>query len=115
MKPGALTGIDSVFYQNAYPVTAVVYGVYPIRDPDPANLVPLRDNDLSAVAQRVMQHFEGALRDQGLTLAWCQEIQEWEERVHETGATVYDVTELEKALKRGIIIISGIAGAWGHL
>ena len=33
-KPGVLTGIDSVFYQNAYPVTAVVYGLYPIRDPD---------------------------------------------------------------------------------
>ena len=28
-KPGMLTGIDSVFYQNAYPVTAVVYGLYP--------------------------------------------------------------------------------------
>ena len=39
-KPGVLTGIDSVFYQNAYPVTAVAYGLYPIRDPDPANLAP---------------------------------------------------------------------------
>jgi len=28
-KPGLLTGIDRVFYQNAYPVTAVVYGLYP--------------------------------------------------------------------------------------
>ena len=46
-KPGALTGIDSVFYQNAYPVTAVVYGLYPLRDPDPANLAPLRDGDLN--------------------------------------------------------------------
>ena len=26
-KPGVLTGIDSAFYQNAYPVTAVVYGL----------------------------------------------------------------------------------------
>ena len=26
-KPGVLTGIDSVFYQNAYPVTAVAYGL----------------------------------------------------------------------------------------
>ena len=34
MKPGVLTGIDSVFYQNAYPVTTVVYGLCPIRDPD---------------------------------------------------------------------------------
>jgi len=41
-KPGVLTGIDSVFYQNAYPVTAVVYGLYPLRNPDPANLVPAK-------------------------------------------------------------------------
>ena len=32
-SPRVLTGIDSVFCQNAYPVTAVVYGLYPIRDP----------------------------------------------------------------------------------
>ncbi|MEW8580687.1 MAG: hypothetical protein AB2570_03165, partial [Candidatus Thiodiazotropha endolucinida] len=48
-KPGVLTGIDKVYYQNVYPVTAVVYGLYPIRDPDPANLAPLRDGDLKCV------------------------------------------------------------------
>ena len=51
-KPGGLTGIDSVFYQNANPVTAVAYGLYPITDPDPANLALLRDGDLNCVAQR---------------------------------------------------------------
>ena len=66
-KAGVLTGIDSVFYQNAYPVTAVVYGLYPIRDPDPANLAPLRDGDLNCVAERVVEYFEGALRGHGLT------------------------------------------------
>ena len=40
-KPGVLTGIVSVFYQNVYPVTAVAYGLYHIRGPDPANLAPL--------------------------------------------------------------------------
>ena len=80
-KPGVLTGIDSVFYQNAYPVTAVAYGLYPIRDPDPANLALLRDGDLNCVAQRVMEHFEGALRGQGLTPTRRHKIQEWEERV----------------------------------
>ena len=40
-NPGVFTGIDSVFYQNAYPVTAVAYGLYPIRDPDPGNIAPL--------------------------------------------------------------------------
>ncbi|MEW8686681.1 MAG: hypothetical protein AB2556_12780, partial [Candidatus Thiodiazotropha sp.] len=27
-RPGVLTGIDKVFYQNAYPVSAVAYGLY---------------------------------------------------------------------------------------
>jgi len=108
-KPGVLTGIDSVFYQNAYPVTAVVYGLYPLRNPDPANLAPLRDGDLNCVAQRVMQHFEGALRGQGLTPTRRRKIQDWEERVRELGATVNDVAKLEKILKRAIIL-SDIAG-----
>ena len=66
-KTGVLTAIDSVFYQKAYPVTAVAYGLYPIKDPDPANLAPLRDGNLNCVAQRVVEHFEGVLRGQGLT------------------------------------------------
>ena len=73
-KPGVLTGIDSVIYQNAYPVTAVVYGLHPIRDPDHANLAALRDDDLNCVAQ-VMEHFEGALRGQGPTPTRRQKIQ----------------------------------------
>ena len=40
-QPGLLTGIDLVYYQNAYPVTAVVYGLYPISPPGPTNLAPL--------------------------------------------------------------------------
>ncbi|MEW8688763.1 MAG: hypothetical protein AB2556_23345 [Candidatus Thiodiazotropha sp.] len=60
---------------------------YPIRDPD-ANLAALRDGNLNCVAQRVVEHFEGALRGQGLTPARRQKILEWEERVHDSGATV---------------------------
>ena len=41
-RVGALTGIDRVFYQNAYPVTAVVYRFYPIQEPDLENLVPMQ-------------------------------------------------------------------------
>ena len=110
-KPGALIGIDSVFYQNAYPVTAVAYDLYPIRNPDPANLTPLRDGDLNCVAQRVVEHFAGALRGQGLTPTRRQKIQEWEKRVHKTGATVDDVAELEKILWRPIVLrdIAGFA------
>ena len=103
-KPGVLTGIDSVFCQNAYPVTAVAYGLYPIRDPDHANLAPLRDGNLNCVAQRVVEHFEGALRGQGLTPTRRQKIQEWEEGVHKSGATVEDVADQEKLLKRAIVL-----------
>ncbi|GCB74384.1 hypothetical protein scyTo_0003474 [Scyliorhinus torazame] len=72
--------------------------------PNPANLVPLRDGDLNCVAQRVVEHFEGALRGQGLTPTRRQKIQEGEEKVHETGAAIGDVAELEKVLKRAIIL-----------
>ena len=51
-----------------------------------------------------MEHFEGALRGQGLTPTRRQKIQEWGERVHATGATVDDVSKLEKILKRAIIL-----------
>ena len=101
---GALTGIDRPYFENAYPVTAVVYGLYSLRDPDPANLAPLRDGDLNCVAQRVVEHFDGALRGHGLTPIRRQKIMEWEEKVGETRATVEDVVCLEKILKRAIIL-----------
>ncbi|MEW8688841.1 MAG: hypothetical protein AB2556_23735, partial [Candidatus Thiodiazotropha sp.] len=107
-KPGVLTGIDRVCYQNTYPVTAVAYGHNPIRDPDPANLAPLRNGDLNCVAQRSVEHFEGALRGQGLMPTRRQKIHEWEGRVHTDGATVYDMAELEKILRA--IILKDIAG-----
>ena len=61
-KPGVLPGNDRSYYQNAYPVTAVVYGLNPLRDPDHANLTPLRQGELNCVAQGVVEYFEGALR-----------------------------------------------------
>ena len=109
-KPGVLTGIDSVFYQNAYPVTVVAYGLYPIGDPDPANLAPLRHSDLNCVAQRVMEHFERASRGHGLASTQRWKLQDWERGVHETGASV-DVAELEKILWRPIVL-RDIAGEY---
>ena len=53
------------------------------------------------MAQRVVDHFKGALTG--------PKIQEWENGVHEGGATVDDVAELERILKRAIIL-RGIAG-----
>ena len=55
-NPWVLTGIDSMFFQNAYPVTVVAYGLCPVRDRDPANLAPFRYGDLNFVAQRVVDH-----------------------------------------------------------
>ena len=86
-----------------------MYGLYPLRDPDPANLAHLRDGDLNCVAQRVVEHFVGALRGQGLTPTWRQKIEEWEKRVHETCATDDDVAALENILQR-VIILRDIAG-----
>ena len=63
-NPGSITGIDRPYYQNVYPVSAVVYGLYPLRGPDPANLAPFRVGDIICVAQRVVEHFEGELSGQ---------------------------------------------------
>lgn len=87
---------DKVYYQNGYPHTVVAYGLYHLRDPASANLTPLRDVELNCVAQRVVEHVEGALRGQRLTLTRRQKVQEWEERDHDAGATVDDVANLEK-------------------
>ena len=103
-QPGALEGIDRLYYANAYPVSAVVYGLYPIREPDEKNLDPMQDGDLNCVAQRVIKHFEGAQRGQSLTPARRQKIEEWEARVHEASATLQDVAGLEKLLKRAVIV-----------
>ena len=98
-----------MYYQNASPVTAVIYGLHFIRDPDPANLAPLKDGDLNCVTQRVIEHLDGASRGQGLTEARRRKIALWEQRVHEKGAMVDDVAELEHILK-GAIFLRDIAG-----
>lgn len=122
-KPGALTGIDKVYYKSAYPYTMVIYGLYPIREPNPDNLAPLKDGDLNCVAQSVVDHFDNALRGQGLTPARSRKIQDWEEKVRETGASVNDVAALETVIRRSIILRditggdiynSGKYGGYGH-
>ena len=56
------------------------------------------------MAQRVVKHFEGALIGQGLTVIRRLKIEEWEVKVYDRGATVADVANLEKILKRAIIV-----------
>ena len=41
-KPGALVGIDAMFYDVAYPVTVVIYSGYKIKKPDAKKLKPMR-------------------------------------------------------------------------
>ncbi|MEW8686690.1 MAG: hypothetical protein AB2556_12825 [Candidatus Thiodiazotropha sp.] len=98
-----MTGLDRVFYQNA----TVAYVLYPTI---PVKLVPLRDGDLNCVALGVVEFFEGAFRGHGHPHGDVRSRSG--RRVHEGGATVDDVAELETILKRAIIL-RDIAG--GHL
>ena len=108
--PGALVGIDGLYYKNAYPVSAVVYGLYPIREPDQNNLAPMREGDYNCVAQRAIEQFENAQRGHGMTPARRVKIEDWEVKVHNSGATLVDVSNLEKILRRAIIVrdIAGV-------
>ena len=109
-QPGALEGIDRLYYADAYPVSAVVYGLYPIREPNKENLEPIRDGDLNCVGRHIIEHFEATKRGQGLIPARRQKITKWEALVHNGGATLQDVTGLEKILKRAIVVCD-ITGA----
>ena len=108
--PGALVGIDRLYYANAYPVSAVVYGLYPIREPDQNNLAPMREGYFHFVAQRVIEHFEKAQKGLGMTEARGNKIKAWEVNVRNSGATLVDVSNLEKILRRAIIVrdIAGV-------
>ena len=102
--PGALVGIDGLYYKNAYPVSAVVYGLYPMHKPNQNNLTPMREGCFNCVAQRAIEHFENAQRGSGMTKARRDKIEAWEVKVHNRGATHRDVSNLENILKRPIIV-----------
>ena len=69
----------------------------------------MRVGRLNCVAQRVVEHFEFALKGQGLKPIGYQKIQVWEAKVHKHGDAVKDVADLEEILKRTIVLedISG--------
>ena len=108
--PGVLVGIDRLYYAKAYPVSAVVYGLYPIREPDQNNLAPMREGYFNCVAQRAIEQFENAQRGQGMTKDRGNKIEAWEVKVRDSGATLVDVSNLEKILRRAIIVrdIAGV-------
>lgn len=105
-KPGVLVGIDIPYYVRAYPVTAVVYGIYPMKKPSVDKLNPMRVSTLNCVAERVMEHFKNAARGNGLTALRQTKITTWANRVANKGASINDVAELERLLKFPITVAS---------
>jgi hypothetical protein len=67
--------------------------------------MPMKDGALNCVTQRVIEHFEKAKRGYGLTSIRKQKIGTWEKRMHQPGARVEDIAELEKILKRPIKLL----------
>lgn len=111
-RPGLLVGIDTLYYQAAYPMSAVIYGLYPIRAPNAANLAPMRAGDLNCVARVAIAHLETSKRG-NLTDATREKIRDWEAGVHDTGARLQDLAGLEMAIRRGIVV-RDIAGETLH-
>ena len=77
-KPGFWVGIDEKFLvriiqgekiseYEELDANAVVYGLYRIWEPDSKRLMPMKDGAFNCVAQRVIEHFEKAKREYGLT------------------------------------------------
>lgn len=69
----------------------------------------MRVGRLNCVAPRVAEHFERALRGQGVTAIRRQKIYGQKERVNGHGATVADVADLEKNPQKSIVL-NDIAG-----
>ena len=61
--------------------------------------MPIKDDTLNCMAQRVIEHFEKAKRGHRLTSVRKQKIDAWEKKMCQPGARMQDVAELEKILK----------------
>ena len=97
--PGALVGIDSLFYDASYPVTVVIYAGYKIKVPDANKLSPMRHPG-NCVAKLVKDFFSDAARGGQLTDARRNAIRHWERSVQRSGATIAAIKKLEFAIKR---------------
>ncbi|RHZ64218.1 hypothetical protein Glove_326g93 [Diversispora epigaea] len=53
---------------------AVVYGLYQIQKPDTNRLMSMKNGILNCVVKRIIEHFNHAKRDHGLTNIWQQKI-----------------------------------------
>ena len=65
-RPGALVGIDSLYYDEAYPVTVVIYLGYKIKEPDAEKLQPMRHPG-NCVAKLIREYFTDSTKGGSLT------------------------------------------------
>ncbi|XP_031570619.1 uncharacterized protein LOC116304954, partial [Actinia tenebrosa] len=100
-RPGALVGIDMLFYEVAYPVTVVIYGAYEIKTPDVKKLKPMRHPG-NCVGKLVREFFEDSSRGGKLTLKRREAIRKWEKDTNRTGGSIDNIKKLETALERRI-------------
>jgi hypothetical protein len=69
MDPRIITTIGNGYYNIAYPVTVMIFGLYKINtNLNPARLTPMRTSTLNCVAERVMEHFLNSARGNKLTV-----------------------------------------------
>ncbi|CAG8480295.1 19201_t:CDS:2, partial [Racocetra fulgida] len=105
MKPGFWVGIDRKFLVREIQIKSSDFKELTANAPDSNRLMPMKDDALNCVAQRVIEHFEKAKRGYGLTNIRKQKISTWEKRMRQPGARVEDVVELERILKRPIKLL----------
>ena len=101
-KPGALVGIDAMFYDVAYPVTVVIYSGYKIKKPNPKKLKPMRHPG-NCVAKLVKEFYSDSTRGGKLTGERRKAINTWQMNVKRTGGTIENM-KLETMLKRRISV-----------
>ena len=109
-RPGALVGIDSLYYDEAYPVTVVIYEGYKLKEPDITKLQPMRHPG-NCVAKLIREYFTDSTKGGGcLTDARRKAIREWEKNTQRSGGTIEAIKKLEVAIKRRIAVLNIMGG-----
>ena len=102
-RPGALVGIDKLFYDVAYPVMVVIYAGYEIKTPDAKKLKPMRHPG-NCVAKLVKEFYSDSTRGSKLTPERLKAINTWQKYVQRSGATIEAIKKLETMLKKRISV-----------
>ena len=98
-KPGTFTGIDKPYQEKFYPVTSVVYRIYPLNGKQKINILKtMRHSSLNCVAERIIKPFTNALRGNKLMDIRRNKKKKDESwlTVWKRGAIIQNVDELEK-------------------